>query len=194
MPELHVEKTGEMLNEEQYWSLIDNSLKLTQDQDQQGQFLISEIKKLSPHEMIGFTLRTHHLLNEMYTSEMWCAGYIMNSFCSDDGFEYFRCWIISRGKEVYYNAKADPDYLVNEVVEGCEIYEFELFGDAANEVFEETTGKELLDHIDYKHPRIAETFFEPIAFNWQPGNPESMKKICPKLYDKLGYRRANKII
>ena len=126
MPELQVEKTGEMLNEEQYWSLVDNSLKLTQDQDQQGQFLISEIKKLSPHEMIGFTLRTHHLLNETYTSEMWCAGYIMNNFCSDDGFEDFRCWVISRGKEVYYNAKANPDYLVNEVVVDCEIYEFEL--------------------------------------------------------------------
>jgi hypothetical protein len=67
MPELHIEKTSEMLNEEQYWNLVDNSLKVTQDKDQQGQFLISEIKKLSPHEMIGFTLRTHRLLNEMYT-------------------------------------------------------------------------------------------------------------------------------
>jgi hypothetical protein len=192
MPELHIEKTGEMLNEEQYWSLVENSLKLTQDQDQQGQFLVSEINNLSLHDIIRFQLRTDHLLNEMYTSEMWCAGYIMNNGCSDDGFEYFRCWIISRGKEVYYKAKANPDYLVNEVVEGREIYEFELFGVAANEAFEEATGEELLDYIDYEHPRIAETFFEPIVFNWQPGNPESMKKICPKLYEKLGYRVAKK--
>jgi len=194
MPELHIEKTGEMLNEEQYWTLVDNSLKLTQDQDQQGQYLISEIKKLTLHEMIGFNLRTAHLLNEIYTSEMWCAGYIMNNFCSDDGFEYFRCWIISRGKEVYYNAKANSDYLVNEVVEGRKWYEFGLFGVAADEAFEETTGKELLDHIDYAHPRIAETFWEPIVFNWHPDNPESMKQICPKLYDKLGYGEGNKTI
>ena len=187
MSQLHIEKTGEMLNEEQYWNLVDNSLQLTQDQDKQGQYLVSEIKKLSLQEMIGFNLRTAHLLNDMYTSEMWCAGYIMNNGCTDDGFEYFRCWIISRGKEVYYKAKANPDYLVNEVVAGCDLYEFELFGVAADEAFEETTGEELLDYIDYDHPRIAETSFEPISFNWHPDNLESMKKICPLLYDKLGY-------
>lgn len=183
MPELHIEKTGEMLNEEQYWNLVDNSLKVTQDKDQQGQFLISEIKKLSPHEMIGFTLRTYRLLNEMYTSEMWCAGHIMNKFCSDDGFEYFRCWIISRGKEVYFKAKANPDYLVNEVVEDCKVYEFELFGVVADEAFEEITGEYLLDYIEYVDPGTAAEDFTPITFNWHPDNPESMKKICPKLYD-----------
>ena len=47
-----IEKTGKMMNEEQYWGFVDNSLKMTQDQYQQGQFLASEIKKLSPHEMI----------------------------------------------------------------------------------------------------------------------------------------------
>lgn len=182
MSELNIEKTGEMLNEEQYWTLVENSLKQSQNQGQQAQYLISEIKKLSPHDMIGFTLRTHHLLNETYTSEMWCAGHIMNKYCSDDGFENFRCWIISRGKEVYYKAKANPDYLVNEIVEGCEDYEFELFGFVADEAFEETTGEFLLDYIQNADPETA-VDFTPIAFNWKRSDPESMKKICPKLYD-----------
>ena len=37
----------------------------------------------------------------------------MNGGCSDDGFQYFRNWIISRGKEVYYAAKENPDNLIN---------------------------------------------------------------------------------
>ena len=177
MQEPHIEKTGELLNEEQFWAIVDNSLKMTQDQEQQEQFLVSEITKLSHHEMIGFYLRNCYLLNETYTSEMWCAGHIMNTRCSDDGFEDFRCWVISRGKETYYKAKANPDYLINEFVEGCEAYEFELFGYVAIEAFEQATGKELLDYVAY------EVEFTPIEFNWQSGDPESMKKICPKLYD-----------
>lgn len=180
-----IEKTGEMMNEEQYWSLVDNSLKMTQDQHQQGQFLVSEIKKLSPHEMIGYAIRTIHLLNETYTNEMWCAGYIMNKRgCSDDGFEDFRCWLISRGKETYYKAKADPEYLVKEFVEGREEYQFELFQNAAHEAFEETTGEILWDYIANVKPG-EELSFTPIEFNWNPRNPESMKKIFPELYDKF---------
>jgi hypothetical protein len=76
MQKLDIEKTGEMLNEEQYWSLAENSLKMTKNQGQQAQFLITEIKKLYVNEIIGFTLRTHHLLNETYTLQnMVCGSY-----------------------------------------------------------------------------------------------------------------------
>ena len=173
----------EMMNEELFWTIVDNSLKTAQNQDDQQQFLVAEIKKLTPQEMTGFYLRTCYLLNETYTSEMWCAGHIMNTRCSDDGFEDFRHWVISRGKEVYYKAKANPDYLVNEFVEGCEEYEFELFGYIAIDAFEEATGEDLLDSV-YSDNRYDVTF-TPIELNWKPGDPESMIKICPKLYHKF---------
>lgn len=189
MANMNIEKTGELMNEEQYWSMVENSLKQTQNQHQQGQFLISELKKLSPHDMIGFALRTQHLLDETYTSEMWCANNIMNkiagNYRSDDGFENFRSWVISRGKEAYYKAKANPDHLVNEVVEGYGKfdYEFELFGFAAHTAFEEITEENIWDYIQNKDPETPLPVFTPIKFNWLPGDPESMKKICPRLYD-----------
>jgi Protein of unknown function (DUF4240) len=145
MQDPQIEKAGEIMNEESYWAIVDSSLKTTQNQAEQEQFLRSALKKITPQEIIGFHLTTSHLLNETYTSEMWCAGHIMNTRCSDDGFEDFRCWIISRGKQVYYKAKANPDTLVNEYVEDCEEYAFELFGYVATEAFEETTGEDLLD-------------------------------------------------
>jgi len=97
-------KTAEMLDEDLYWAIIDKSLKNTKNQEAQEQFLIKEIGKLTPKQMIGFRLRTDKLLYDTYNSEMWCAAYIMNGGCSDDGFEYFRNWVISRGKEIYYKA------------------------------------------------------------------------------------------
>jgi hypothetical protein len=177
--------TAEMLDEDIFWKIIDKSLKSTKNQDDQEQFLISEIIKLSPKEIIGFRLRTDYLLYQTYTSEMWCAGYIMNGGCSDDSFEYFRCWIISKGKDTYYKTKENPDYLINEVVEGAEFYDFESFWYVALDAFKHKTGKELYDYIDNDNFKTKEGAYPQFEFTWQEGNPESMKKICPKLFDKF---------
>lgn len=175
-------KTAEMLNEDTYWAIVDKSLKATSNQEDQEQFLIAEIEKFSPKEMIGFRLRTDKLLYDTYNSEMWCAGYIMNGGCSDDGFEYFRCWVISRGKDTYYKAKANPDYLVNEIVKHTVYYEFEPFWYVALQAFKHKTGAELYDYIDNETFKTAEGSYPNFKFTWQEDNPESMKKICPKLF------------
>lgn len=177
--------TAEMLDEELYWSIIDKSVKATRNQDDQEQFLVSEIKKLSPKEMIGFRLRTDYLLYHTYNSEMWCAGYIMNGGCSDDSFEYFRCWIISRGKDAYYKAKANPDYLVNEIVPGAEFYDFESFWYVALEAFKQKTGKDLYDYIDNDNFKTKEGAYPQFEFTWREGDAESMRGVCPKLFDKF---------
>ena len=70
---------------------------------------------------------------------------IMNVGCSDDGFEYFRNWMISRGKEVYYAAKENPDSLISEYVEGKEYYDLEDFWYVALTAFKNKTDKELND-------------------------------------------------
>lgn len=181
----HLVPTAEMLDEVRYWEIIDKSLKSTKNQDDQEQFLISEIKKLTPKEIIGFRLRTDYLLYKTYNSEMWCAGYIMNGGCSDDGFEYFRCWIISRGKDTYYKTIESPDYLINEVVKGAEFYDFESFWYVALDAFKHKTGKELYDYIDNDNFKTKEGAYPQFEFTWQEGNPESMKKICPKLFEKF---------
>jgi Protein of unknown function (DUF4240) len=178
-------KTAEMLNEDVYWAIIDKSLKNGNSVGNQEAFLVNAIGQLTPKEMIGFRLRTDKLLHDTYTSEMWCAGYIMNGGCSDDGFEYFRNWIISRGKETYYKAKANPDNLIEAVLQGAEFYEFESFSYVALTAFENKTGKQLYDYIENENFKKSEGSYPKIQFNWQEENPESMKKICPQLFDKL---------
>lgn len=178
-------KTAEMIDEDLYWSIIAKSLKQTTNQDAQEQFLIKEIRELTPIQIIGFRLRTDKLLYDTYNSEMWCAGYIMNGGCSDDGFEYFRNWVISRGKETYYNAKENPDNLIKEVDDGLEMYDFEGFWYVALEAFKQKTGKDLYDFIDNENFKTKEGQYPQFEFTWQEGDPESMKKICPKLFEKF---------
>lgn len=180
---LKFEKTAEMLDEDLYWKLVDASVKNSINQDEQEKFLITEISKLTPKQMVGFRLRTDKLLYDTYTSEMWCASYIMNGGSSDDGFEYFRNWVISRGKDVYYKAKENPDTLISQkdFMED-DIYEFEVFWYVALEAFEKTTGKELYNYIDDDKFQTKEGNYPQWEFNWQEENPESMKKLCPNLF------------
>ncbi|WP_053990802.1 DUF4240 domain-containing protein [Mangrovimonas sp. TPBH4] len=179
-----IEKTSEMLDETIFWDIVEKSVNNTKNQDDQERVLITEIEKLTPKQMIGFRLRTDKLLYDTYNSEMWCAGYIMNGGCSDDGFEYFRNWVISRGKETYYKAKDNPDSLISEFIEGEDLYDFESFWYVALTAFENKTGKELYDFIgdDFK---FNEENYPQFEFNWEEEQPESMKAICPKLFEKM---------
>jgi hypothetical protein len=179
-----IEKSSEMLDETIFWNIVNLSVKNTNNQDSQERFLVKEIEKLTPKEMIGFRLRTDKFLYDTYNSEMWCAGYIMNGGCSDDGFEYFRNWIISRGKETYYKAKENPDSLISEFIEGEEYYDFESFWYVALTAFENKTGKELYDYIsdDFK---TNEGNYPNFEFTWSDEKPETMKVICPKLFEKM---------
>lgn len=115
---------------------------------------------------------------------MWCAGYIMNGECSDDGFEYFRNWVISKGKDKYHEAKENPDSLISEYTTSDEFYEFEGFWYVALTAFKNKTGKELYDFIadDFE---FNEGNYPNFEFTWKEEEPETMKAICPKLFDKM---------
>jgi len=181
-PEL--QKTAEMLDEDIFWSIIAASLQQTDNQQEQEAFLIQEISKLTPKQMVGFRLTTDKLLYDTYNSKMWCAGYIMNGGCSDDGFEYFRNWVISRGKEVYLKAKENPDSLISQKDNAeDDMFDFESFWYVSLEAFEQKTGEELYDYIDYDNFLTVEGHYPSFDFDWNDEEPESMRKLCPALFE-----------
>lgn len=180
-----LEKCSEPLNENKFWEIVSISLKDTEKEDQQEASLVKQIVKLSPKEIIGFRLRTDKLLYDSYRSELWCAAYIINGGCSDDGFEYFRNWMISRGKETYYQALDNPDTLIDVLSEDMDELEFESFWYVALKAFKQTTGKELYDYIDYEQFKTREGAYPNIEFNWQEEDPKTMKAIAPRLFEKF---------
>ena len=50
---------------------------------------------------------------------------MINGGSSDDGFHYFRAWLISRGQAVYEAAVANPDSLAGLTEPERDDYEFE---------------------------------------------------------------------
>ena len=140
--------TAEMMDEEQFWTIVQTAVdEAGDDEDEYLEVAKRELRKLSLKEMVGFRLRTDKLLYDSYNSEMCCAAYLMNGGCSDDGFEYFRLWVISRGRKAYEAAMTNPDNLIDYIADGAEMdfFEFELFWFVALEAFEESVDAELYD-------------------------------------------------
>src|SRR6185369_16521467 len=82
------------------------------------------------------------LLAAAYRWDLWAAAYIVNGGCSDDGFEYFRAWLISQGQRFYEKCLADPE-AVGARAERDDQNEDEEFLHCAAEAYREKTGRDL---------------------------------------------------
>ena len=167
------------LAEEKFWQIIESSKTKSGSKEEQYEAILNSLKSLSLDEIAGFRIQTDKLLSVSYKNELWCAAYIINGGCSDDGFEYFRCWLISKGKKVFYESLKNPDYLVNHVSSDDAENEFEDFWNVANAAFREKTGRDLHAFLG------SSSAYKPIKFTWNEEEPGSMKRICPKLFNKF---------
>ena len=55
----------------------------------------------------------------------------------------------------------------------------------ADEVFEKATGKKLSDYVDDDKLKASAPVNRDLEFNWTEDDPESMKRLCPKLFERF---------
>jgi hypothetical protein len=173
--------SNEMMDEEQFWSIIEDAKSASKTLEEYVPNMIDELSKLSSTEIIGFYLREQKLRFDSYSSDLWCAAYIMNGGCSDDCFEYFRCWLIAQGKDFFYTSVRTPDSLADHYSKEIEYYEFEDMMYVASDAFEKKTGKEIQDFVDYDEFKTNEAHYPDFEFTWEEDDIESMKAVCPNL-------------
>jgi hypothetical protein len=118
------------MNEEKFWQLIE-AVKNDAGADFEARpaVLQRHLSSLEPAEIQGFQQRYEALLLEANSWSLWGAASLMNGGCSDDGFKYFRDWLISEGRETFKEATVNPDSLVS--FPRREYFELELYGYAA---------------------------------------------------------------
>ena len=186
---LDLKPVSEVIDEDRYWQIIhDTKARSGGDQGRQEDLLVEALEKLPLQDIVGFRLRTDKLLYDTYDQHLWCAGYIMNGGLSDDGFEYFRLWLIGQGREIFDRAKANPDSLADldeDDIMGQEFW-FEPLWYVALTAFENKTGKRLYDFIDNDNFEFREGNYPQFEFTWQEDNPESLRTLCPNLMAKYG--------
>ena len=131
-----------------FWQLIEESRENAGgDFDEQAADLTDLLSDLPADEILAFDRMFRQHLNEAYRWDLWGAAFIINGGCSDDSFEYFRCWLIAEGERVYREALADPESLIGRA-EPDRHNEAESMQYAAADAYEVETGRKLTDlHI-----------------------------------------------
>lgn len=173
-------EASKLMTEEKFWAIIKDSNR--------GRELEECLTPLSEDELFGFRYWWEYFCHASYKQELWAVAYVVLGGCSDDGFDYFRYWLIAQGREVFYNALADADTLCDvfselEDPEGDDYPEQEDLDYAVQMVFRKRTGEE-----DYFYT-MAENYSLPqytheIEFEWNSEDEDSIRKVCPRTFDK----------
>lgn len=94
---------------DRFWMLVEGARRTSgNDGMVMAMALQASLGRLSADEIFGFHLRLNERLDESYRWDLWAVAYIVNGGASDDGFEYFRGWLIAQGRQYFEAALKDP--------------------------------------------------------------------------------------
>jgi Protein of unknown function (DUF4240) len=135
--------TASEMPADRFWGIIERAAQSDGDPAAHIDALRAELRGLTAEEIKSFEIAFRRYLNKAYTWNLWGAAHVIHGGCSDDGFEYFRRWLVSRGRDVYEPALVNPDSLAQlEVPPGPDgTWEFEEIYYVAKRIFEEKGGK-----------------------------------------------------
>lgn len=104
-----------MAGDKVFWDVIGASCDPDQGEVEWQDALVEALAKLEPEEIVLFDRWFDDRTDALYSHDLWGAAYLINGGASDDGFYFFRCWLVGMGKKVYEAALADPDSLADVV-------------------------------------------------------------------------------
>lgn len=99
--------------DDQFWKIIDEARAIQGNPEASldPDVLKKVLSNLSDDEVIAFMKEFYQALINLNTWKLWGAGFVVVGGMSDDGFHYFRSWIIGRGKAAFEMALSNPDGL-----------------------------------------------------------------------------------
>lgn len=162
------------MNRDEFWALIETSCAGLESDDC-AEAVQGALEEMPAEEITAFDTHFRKLMAASYTWPLWGAAYLINGGCSDDGFDYFRGWLIAQGRTTFELAMSDPDSLadlpgVDEEVECEEI----LY--VARSAYENVTGNEIpFSRIDM--PDLGE--------GWDFDDDGEMRSRYPKLFARF---------
>ena len=170
---------------QRFWELVEAARgevdDTVADPDGVADALGDALGKLPADEIVEFGAEFERLQAAAYRWDLWGAAYLINGGASDDGFDYFRGWLIAQGQEVWEAALADPDSLADVVDEdlGEEFEGFDgegMLGVAVG-AYESATGSE----AGYWEAAGAEVDDVPAGQNFDFDDNDELRDRFPRL-------------
>jgi len=153
---------------DEFWEIVPRTV----DARDQADALQSELAKHEPEQILQFAEHLERIVASGYLWDLWAAAYIMKGGASDDGFLYFRGWLVGRGRDAFEAALADPESLADRFEPGdAWNFEDESLLYAPRDAFERATGDDrAFDDDPRTAPRDAP---EPGGQSWEDDELES---------------------
>ncbi|WP_189129702.1 DUF4240 domain-containing protein [Wenjunlia tyrosinilytica] len=136
------------MDETEFWELIDSTREASGgDPEDHADVLVERLVALDPDAVQYFARHFEVRFNRAYRWDLWGAATVLLGGASDDAFDFFRCWLIGQGREVFEGALHDPDALAELVPDFDEEEDgdAEDLGYAADEAYETLTGTPMPD-------------------------------------------------
>ncbi|TQJ52484.1 DUF4240 domain-containing protein [Streptomyces sp. NBC_00080] len=171
------------MDETEFWELVDASREAAEgDPEEQADQLVERLLRLDPDSVLDFARHFESRYNRAYRWDLWGAAWLLLDGASDDAFDFFRCWLIGQGREVFEGAlHGDPDALADllddfdEEIDG----DAEELGYAADEAYEQLTGTVAPD-LGIP-PAPAEPEGTPVVFE----NEGALAERYPRLWQRF---------
>lgn len=163
------------MSEQAFWSIIERAREGSEDYEQTAERVLELLQAASIEEIEAFERGRARLMVGSYTWALWGAAYLINGGCSDDGFDYFRGWLLTQGRAVFEAALANPDSLAGIAEQDLECEDI-LY--VAYRAYEEKTGGEI-DGISMDYSDLGE--------GWDFDDDEEMQRRYPRLFEKFAY-------
>jgi hypothetical protein len=168
-----------IVDESEFWALIDRARRdSVDDPEDLDNVLFRSLLKEPPERVQGFHEVLYSKLSAAYRWDLWGAAYLINGGCSDDGFEYFRAWLISRGQSAYDAAIENPDSLAD-IASPDDVCEYEAVCYVAWKAYKQITGAPM-------EPRPRKQSRRPSGENWDFDDKEEMATRFPRLSVMFG--------
>ncbi len=170
-----------VMDSTELWDLIETARDETDDPtdaDSVAESLVRTLADRDPEVIEAFDIALAGLVAESYLTELWAAAYLINGGASDDGFDYFRGWLIAQGRDVFEAAVADPDSLAEvpavraAIAEGEEL-ECEAMLGVAWDAYAAATEEDLPDAGKPPLPELG-----PM---WDFDDEDAMREHLPRL-------------
>jgi len=163
------------MNHERFWSIVATACHSDpREEEEWDDRLRAELVNLQPDEIIEWNHIFDRLAARAYSRDLWAAAYLINGGASDDGFYYFRCWLIGMGRDVYELAVANPNSLAAVVAPGIDA-EAEIYA-AAHYAWMTVAGKTDTDHYPARNERA-----ELLGERWDSDDDEEVRRRFPCL-------------
>jgi hypothetical protein len=167
------------MDDTQFWKIIEQA-KSEADGDPEAiaDKVYEQLIKVPAAEIESFAATLREKVSAAYTWKLWGAAYLLNGGCSDDGFEYFRGWLVAQGRKVYEAALADPDSLAKVADPENDQHECEDILYAPMRAYEGIAGKQL----PVQAGRVQAP--EPSGETWDFDDQEATARQLPRLARK----------